>query len=145
MTIQQVLDGAMLKLMPVTAEARGEAERLLAMVLNQSRSYLRAWPEKNLTREEISDFEEWVRRRSLGEPMAYLQGVKEFWSLPFQVTPDTLIPRPETEVLVEQVLAIFPDPHPVVKLADLGTGCGAVAIALAHERPAWAVCAVDVI
>lgn len=123
-------------------QPRLDAEVLLAHVLNRPRSYLHAWPEATLTSGEESRFLELVERRSQGQPVAYLTGHREFWSLDLEVTPDTLIPRPETELLVEQTLVRIPDGKPV-HVADLGTGSGAVALALACERPRWCVLASD--
>jgi release factor glutamine methyltransferase len=81
-------------------------------------------------------------RRAAGVPVAYLLGRREFWSMPFEVSPDVLVPRPETELLVERVLNNVHAPR--AEVVDLGTGSGAIAIALAHERPAWSVTATDV-
>jgi release factor glutamine methyltransferase len=83
-----------------------------------------------------------LRRRAAGEPVAYLTGRRDFWTLELEVTPAVLIPRPETERLVEEVLALFPAAPPI-RLADLGTGSGALALALAAERPAWQIVATD--
>ncbi len=83
-----------------------------------------------------------LERRAAGQPVAYLTGEREFWSLALEVSPDTLIPRPDTETLVEQALAALPVDDPL-QVADLGTGSGAIALALAHERPRWRVLAVD--
>lgn len=91
---------------------------------------------------EEQRFAELIMRRTRGEPIAYLLGQREFWSLNFFVTPDTLIPRPETELLVELLLAKLPA-EPASKIADLGTGCGAIALAIASERPHWSIVATD--
>ncbi len=120
-----------------------EAELLLAAVLNKSRSYFRAWPDQQVTEAVKVEFQALLSRRIRGEPSAYILGKKEFWSLELQVTPDTLIPRPDTECLVESALALF-DASVGVKVADLGTGSGAIALAIASERPAWQVTAVDI-
>ena len=80
-------------------------------------------------------------RRAEGEPVAYLLGRREFWSLDFEVGPAVLVPRPETELLVERMLAQIPGA--AASVADLGTGSGAIAIALAHERPGWRVLGSD--
>lgn len=119
-----------------------DAEVLLAHVLHRSRAYLHTWPEAELGPEQESDFFHLIRRRAEGQPVAYLTGRREFWSLDLEVSRDTLIPRPETELLVERTLALLPDNKPL-RVADLGTGSGAIAIALAHERRRWRVYALD--
>jgi release factor glutamine methyltransferase len=119
-----------------------EAEALLTHVLQVSRSHLHAWPARELTPAQQLQFIEYINRAEQGEPIAYITGHREFWSLDLLVTPDTLIPRPETELLVEQVLATLNDNHPKL-VADLGTGSGAIALALATERPHWVVHATD--
>lgn len=85
-----------------------------------------------------------VARRAAREPLPYITGRREFWGLPFEVTPDVLIPRPETELIVEVTLDLFPDPGAPVRVADLCTGSGCVAIAIAHERPRASVLATDI-
>jgi release factor glutamine methyltransferase len=120
---------------------RLEAELLLAHVLQRPRSYLAAHPEGTLGRIEAARYRELLQRRTAGEPMAYLTGEREFWSLPLIVTPEVLIPRPETELAVERCLALRT--REASQVADLGTGCGAIALALASERPAWSVAATD--
>ena len=123
------------------SEARRDAEVLLGHVLERPRSYLFAWPERALPEEQALSFAGLWQRRTAGEPVAYLTGEREFWSLPLRVSRDTLIPRPETELLVEQALALsLPGSARVV---DLGTGSGAIAIALASERPTWEIDAVE--
>lgn len=119
-----------------------DAEVLLSHVLNKSRTYLRAWPEKELSSEQAARFFALVERRAGGEPVAYLTGTREFWSRQFRVTPDVLIPRPETELLVELALERLPAGQPF-RLLDLGTGSGALAVTLALERPLAEVVAVD--
>jgi release factor glutamine methyltransferase len=119
-----------------------EAEVLLAHTLQVSRSYFYAWPERELTGAQEKLFNDFLQRKREGEPVAYITGEKEFWSLPFTVTSATLIPRPETEILVAAVLSDFAA-LPKIKIADLGTGCGAIACALAHEKPAWEIIATD--
>lgn len=122
--------------------ARLDAEVLLAHTLDKPRTHLRAWPEHPVTDLQTSRYRELIARRAGGEPVAYLTGTREFWSLSLEVTPETLIPRPETELLVEVALSLIPAGERV-PVADLGTGTGAVAAALATERPACAVLATD--
>ncbi|MCB1842298.1 MAG: peptide chain release factor N(5)-glutamine methyltransferase [Halioglobus sp.] len=121
--------------------ARRDAEILLCHTLGRSRSWLYAWPEAEVAAQQQAVFEQLLARRAAGEPVAYLTGTREFWSLALKVTDATLIPRPETEILVEWALAL---PLPSgASVLDLGTGSGAIALALASERPAWQVTAVD--
>jgi release factor glutamine methyltransferase len=113
--------------------AQLEAEVLLAHALDSPRSFLYSNPDLELPRKRQNHFHRLVRRRAQGEPIAYIIGEREFWSLPLQITPDVLIPRPETELVVETALQVVPaDAH--WRLADLGTGSGAIALALASER-----------
>ncbi|RMG28260.1 MAG: peptide chain release factor N(5)-glutamine methyltransferase [Gammaproteobacteria bacterium] len=123
-------------------QGRLEAELLLAHVLQRPRSHVLAWPEAVLDGEAAARFERLVERRAAGVPMAYLLGEREFWSLRLEVTPDTLIPRPETELLVERALVHLPADHDL-RVVDAGTGSGAIALALAHERPRAFVLGVD--
>ena len=121
---------------------RLDAEVLLACVLDKPRSHLLAWPEKQPSAEQQARFHALVDRRIAGEPVAHLVGQREFWSLPLAVTPDTLIPRPETETLVACALEALPvNSH--ADIADLGTGSGAIALAIAHERPGSRLLATD--
>jgi release factor glutamine methyltransferase len=122
--------------------ARLDAEVLLAAALNRPRSYLFTWPERRLESEPAHRFDAWLNRRLTGEPVAYILGRREFWSLELEVTPDTLIPRPETERLVELALERLPADRPIA-LADLGAGSGAIALALAVERPQARIVATD--
>jgi release factor glutamine methyltransferase len=141
-TFASALAWANSELVSVSDISRLEAEILLADVLQVSRSHLHAWPERELTSAQQLKLTECVNRCVQGEPIAYITGHREFWSLDLMVTTDTLIPRPETELLVEQVLATLNDDQPRL-IADLGTGSGAIALALATERPAWTVYATD--
>ncbi len=119
-----------------------DAEVLLCYILNKQRSYLRTWPEKQLPPEQEKQFQVLIEKRCTGHPIAYLTGTREFWSRDFITTPDVLIPRPETELLIELCLDILPINTPL-KLIDLGTGSGIIGITLAAERPDIAVTATD--
>jgi release factor glutamine methyltransferase len=118
-----------------------DVEVLLCAALEKERSFLFAWPEKELTDDQRLRFQQYLNARLQGQPVAYIVGVREFWSLPIQTTSATLIPRPDTEVLVETVLEYFDGGSRCC--IDLGTGTGAIALALQSERPAWVVEAVD--
>ncbi|MEO5622242.1 MAG: peptide chain release factor N(5)-glutamine methyltransferase [Dokdonella sp.] len=122
--------------------ARAEAELLLAHVLQCSRSWLFAWPQFEPDDQQRDAFERLVSARSEGQPIAYLLGRRGFWSLDLEVSPAVLIPRPETELLVELALALIPL-DAICSIADLGTGSGAIALVLAHERPRASVMATD--
>ncbi len=120
-----------------------DADCLLCAVLSCTRTYLRTWPEQALTPEQIEQAEQLAVRREQGEPVAYILGVREFWSLPLQVSPATLIPRPDTEALVEWALTLLSDKGQGQKALDLGTGTGAIALALKSEMPALSMWALE--
>lgn len=123
--------------------ARLDAELLLAEAVGQSRSYLRAWPERALSDAQSQQFAALLARRAAGEPIAHILRRREFWSMELEITPATLIPRPDTERLVELALTRIPA-DATLRILDLGTGSGAVALALARERPRCSVDAGDV-
>ncbi|TYK65527.1 peptide chain release factor N(5)-glutamine methyltransferase [Colwellia echini] len=130
------------KLLSCSDSAKLDAQILLAFVLDKAHSYLLSWPEHVLTPPVEQAYLALLQRRIQGEPIAYITGVQEFWSLPFFVSPATLIPRPDTEVLVELVLEHFSDVKQLTCL-DLGTGTGAIALALASEQADWQIDAID--
>jgi len=120
---------------------RLDLEVLLCHLLGKSRAWLYTWPEHPLDNTQQAQFDALLKRRIAGEPVAHLTGSREFWSLPLKVNRSTLIPRPDTEVLVETVLARCPQEEAAV--LDLGTGTGAIALALASEKSRWQITAVD--
>jgi release factor glutamine methyltransferase len=119
-----------------------DCQLLLMYAMGQSRSWLLTHDEQRLTPAEADLFRWLLNRRAAGEPIAYLLGTQGFWDMDLLVSPATLIPRPETELLVEILLQALPASQPI-KLVDLGTGTGAIALALARERPAWQIHATD--
>ena len=123
-------------------EARLEARVLAAFTWNVAPAWLIAHDTDPLAEAQITAFDTLLARRLAGEPIAYLTGMREFYGRPFRVTPDVLIPRPDTELLVEQALARIPSDL-AVDVLDLGTGSGCIAITLALERPLARVTAVD--
>jgi release factor glutamine methyltransferase len=125
--------------------ARLDAECLLAHALDTERLQLYLDFDQPVAAPERARFRELVKRRAEGRvPVALLTGRREFWSLPLRVTPDVLVPRPETETLVEVALRLLPDRESAARILDLGTGCGAIALALAKERPRACITATDV-
>ncbi|MBA1244546.1 peptide chain release factor N(5)-glutamine methyltransferase [Pseudomonas japonica] len=127
--------------LPESPTARLDIELLLAAALGKTRSYLRTWPERIVGTEAAQVFASYLERRRQGEPVAYILGQQGFWSLDLEVAPHTLIPRPETELLVELALQCLPAEQ--ARALDLGTGTGAIALALGRERSGWQVVAVD--
>jgi release factor glutamine methyltransferase len=140
-TISDALHTATLLLERSSASARLDAELLLEYVTGLSRTDFRAAPERALPAAAGWSFQQLIRRRLQGEPVAYIRGHQEFWSLLLEVSPAVLIPRPETELVVERTLALLrPDAQ---EMADLGTGSGAIALAVASECPSLQITAVD--
>jgi release factor glutamine methyltransferase len=141
--IRELVREGAAKLARVADSPQLEAELLLASSLEVPRSALHARADERVLDCDATDrYEALLTRRALGEPIAYLLGEKEFWSLPLAVTPDVLIPRPETELLVERALTHLRH-DAASRVLDLGTGSGAIALALAHERKASAVLGID--
>ncbi len=143
-TVQTALADAMLALFETSNSPEIDAEVLLGYSLGQSRAWLLTYQDEELSDSQNSDFQQLVERRRQGEPIAYILGNREFWSLNLNVSPATLIPRPETEVLVEVAIekAIMLTKN-TLSIADLGTGSGAIALALASELPSAFITAVD--
>lgn len=125
----------------VSESAVLEIELLLSHVIKKDRSWLKTWPDFQLSDEQILFFNQLFDRRLQGEPLAFILGFKGFWTLDYAVNSHTLIPRPETELLVEIALSL--ELYDNSKVIDLGTGTGAIALALASERPNWQIDATD--
>lgn len=142
-TISDALHTATTLLTRATSSPRLDAELLLEYVTGRTRADFRAAPERELPTKAGWAFQQLLMRRLKGEPIAYIRGEQEFWSLNLEVNPAVLIPRPETELLVERALALSPA-QGSLSIADLGTGSGAVALAIASERPEARVIATDV-
>lgn len=142
MTYQQWLKRAIERLRE-SESPRRDAEILLGHVTGKTRTFILAFDETTLTSAEQASLKALLARRACGEPVAHLVGMREFWSLPLAVSPVTLIPRPDTECLVEQALQRLPST--ACEILDLGTGTGAIALAIASERPDCHVTAVDFI
>ncbi len=141
-TIQQILTAAGKELCKTSDTPGADAEILLCHALNCDRAYLYTWPEKHPSQNQLQYFDSLLQRRLQGEPVAYLTGQRAFWDFKLAVSPATLIPRPETELLVEQALTHIPE-NSHYNILDLGTGTGAIALAIAHERPVCQVTAIE--
>ena len=143
LTISAAL-GTAHRLQAVSDSWRLETEILLAAALDKQRDYLYTWPEAELTHEQVQNFEQTMQRRGQGEPISYLVGKQEFWDIELLVNKYVLIPRSETELLVESAIALYNDrAGESLRVADLGTGSGAIALALAKTFPDWRVTAID--
>ena len=140
-TIKQALMQAN-TLQQVSESWKLDAELLLAEAIGQSREYLFTWPNKELTQSQFEKFDTYCGRRLTGEPIAYILGRQAFWDFELLVNPAVLIPRPETELLVETALELL-DKSATAVVLDLGTGSGAIALALAANNRHWTVTAVD--
>jgi release factor glutamine methyltransferase len=143
MTINDALIQARSSLALISDVPHLEAELLLLNALNVSRSYLHAWPETILDDDSSHRFWTAIKRRCGKEPLPYIIGKRAFWTIELEVTPSTLIPRPETELLVEYGLKLMAADKSQPKVLELGTGSGAIALALAHERLNWRILATD--
>jgi release factor glutamine methyltransferase len=136
------LAGSALRQGPHPERARLDAEFLLLHIAGKNKAWLMAHADEELSASQAARYSELIERRLRGEPVQYIAGETEFYGLPFRVTPDVLIPRPETEHLVEKVLALaarFAQP----RIVDVGTGSGAIAVALAHKLPRASLIAID--
>ena len=141
MRIDAWLAQAREQLAALSDSARLDAELLLAGALQKDRTWLYTWADRELSSAELALAEPLLQRRCAGEPVAYILGWRDFWSLRLQTEPSTLIPRPDTETLIEWALEL---PLPATsRVLDLGTGTGAIALALASEQPSWQVSGVD--
>ncbi len=143
MNISEFIKSGSESIEDITDTPRLDVELLLLNVLGKERSYLYTWPEQKLTDVQIGEAQNLLKRRQQGEPVAYILGKRDFWDFSVEVTPDTLIPRPETELLIELALQKF-DSEVQLQIADLGTGSGILAIALAREFANSKVFAVDI-
>ncbi|MGI2258940.1 peptide chain release factor N(5)-glutamine methyltransferase [Shewanella sp. GXUN23E] len=140
-SINEALKWACVQLERVSDSVTLDAEVMLQYVLGKSRTYLYTWPDRSLTSDQWHRFMAMVNERAKGHPVAHITGEREFWSLPLLVNKTTLIPRPDTEILVETALNLSLRAN--ARVLDLGTGTGAIALALASERPDWQVTGVD--
>lgn len=142
-TIESVLRFAVGELEPASTSARLDAEILLAHALGKNRAYLRAWPESRLDAKQLDNYLTLIEARKKNMPVAYLTGNREFWTGSYAVGPEVLIPRPETELLVEMALDAIPRDRRL-SLLELGTGSGIIAVSLAAERPELSIVATDI-
>jgi len=145
LTIQQCLADGIHRLQTHSDSARLDAELLLAHCLQKDRTYLIAWSEKVVNDKQYAQFQDLLDQRKQGVPIAYLLGYRDFWTLRLNVSNDTLIPRPETELLVETALDLIQQQTKTNPFClDLGTGSGAIALALASEYPQAKIIATDI-
>ena len=140
--ISQIIEDAVEQLQTVSDSARLDIELLLCSVIKKERSFFHAWPEHELEQHQLNSFLQLLELRLQGKPIAHILGERGFWSLNLKVTTDTLIPRPDTERLVELALELISKDTPQ-KILDLGTGTGAIALSLAKEKPDCLITATD--
>jgi release factor glutamine methyltransferase len=140
-SIAEIINQGQQLLAAFSDSAKLDCKILLAFVLGKETSYLLTWPDKTLSETQFQAFMMLFERRLQGEPIAYIIEEGEFWSLPFYVSPATLIPRPDTELLVEHILARHVESD--LSCLDLGTGTGAIALSLASEHQSWKINAID--
>ncbi|MFT7218986.1 MAG: release factor glutamine methyltransferase [Candidatus Azotimanducaceae bacterium] len=141
-TVSEILAAAVARLSDGSDSPALDCQLLLAHVTGKDRQWFYAHSEASLTQNDSDEFQSCIDRRCKGEPVAYITGQRAFWDLEFKVTPDTLIPRPETELIVEAALDLTASR--IGTVLDLGTGSGAIALSLASARPGWQVTATDV-
>ncbi len=141
-TLGELHKQAITELTGHTDSARLDVDLIIGHVLSIPRTAILTQDQMTLSTEEVLQIQELIKKRTQSYPVAYITGSRHFWDLELSVTEATLIPRPETELLVEMALSLFPEEQ-TTHLLDLGTGSGAIAIAIAHARPAWHVTACD--
>ena len=142
-SIQRALSYGQSSLEKTSPSARIDAEVILAHILQKTRTYLYTHPETLINATVWQQYQDAINQRSIGHPVAHLTGSKEFWKQALRVTADTLIPRPETELLVELTLSLLGTTQEA-RILELGTGSGAIALAIASERPTWSIQAFDI-
>ena len=140
-SVKEAQQKAITVISPYSDTASMDVDILLGHCVQQSRTWMMTWPDVALTDEQQQKLDAAIARRAEGEPIAYIVGAQEFWSLPLKVNSSTLIPRPETELLVE--IALEKTTSENAKVLDLGTGSGAISLAIKSERPLWKITAVD--
>ena len=143
-TIQDVLNDAQSRLKTTSETPRLDAQVLLAHVLNKAKAYLLAYPEQTLTAAQQTQYSALITRRADDEPVAYLVGEKGFWDMDLYVSAGVLVPRPETEHLIEAAFVWARQTNPALTIADIGTGSGAIAVTMAHHLPDATVYATDI-